>query len=187
MTYKKLTGINPEQFNNEIFDASGKFITWDLKRIDSIARPYRNMHNTLLHATGHGWYQVDSVNCLQSYGYNGIQLTVPAAGTKIIVDFKGLTAAKGYHIVNKEEAGWRYGFIAYKKDGSRVYSDMSSKATGKATFVVPANTEYLWLVVSGAPTEHHPLVFERNEKPADAQWPYRIRLKGTDIIKRHGL
>lgn len=187
MTYKRLTGINQEQFNNEMFDASRKFITWDMKRIDSVAKPYRNMHSTLLSAVGHGWYQVDSINCPQSYGYNGIQLNVPAAGTKIIVDFKGLTEATGYHIVNKEEAGWRYGFIAYKKDGSRVYSGMSSKADGRATFTVPADTEFLWLVVSGAPTVHRPLVFERNEKPSDAQWPYKIRLKGTDIVKRTGL
>lgn len=39
---------------------------------------------------------------------------------------------------------------------------------------------YLWLVVMGAPEEHwmNPSP-ESREK--DAQWPYRIRLKGTDL------
>lgn len=183
-TYKRLTGVSQEQFNDEIFDAARKFITWDLKRIDSVARPYANQHTTRLNAVNDGWYQVDSVDCPQSYGYNGIALTVPAAGTKISVDFKGMTDATGYNVVNKTEAGWRYGFLASKKDGSRVYSNMYSKGNGKATFVVPDDTEYLWMVVSGAPTKHTPLAFERDVKPTEAQWPYRVHFKSVDILKQ---
>lgn len=58
----------------------------------------------------------------------------------------------------------------------------SVEIKGKLTFKVPENEKlvYLWLVVMGAPEEHwmNPSP-ESGEK--DAQWPYRIRLKGTDL------
>ena len=31
MTYKRLNNLSQEEFNNEIFDAASRFITWDLK------------------------------------------------------------------------------------------------------------------------------------------------------------
>ena len=62
------------------------------------------------------------------------------------------------------------------------YGEMSADKKGKLTFKVPENEKlvYLWLVVMGAPEEHwiNPSP-ESGEK--DAQWPYRIRLKGTDL------
>jgi len=53
---------------------------------------------------------------------------------------------------------------------------------GTATFKVPQNTEYLWLVVMGAPSEHWPIVMKWGAKPGDnpeEQWPYLIKLTGT--------
>jgi hypothetical protein len=70
------------------------------------------------------------------------------------MDFKGIVGAEGFHTVQPEKAGWRYGFLASREDGSRVYGDTFSKSPGTAEFTVPANTKFLWLVVSGAPTEH---------------------------------
>ncbi|MCF8358084.1 MAG: DUF6055 domain-containing protein [Prolixibacteraceae bacterium] len=57
---------------------------------------------------------------------------------------------------------------------------MYSNQDGEATFKVPKNTEYLWLVVTGAPTEHwiHKRS-RRGEKRGDEQWPYKIKLSGT--------
>jgi hypothetical protein len=49
---------------------------------------------------------------------------------------------------------------------------------------VPKNIKYLWLVVSGAPTEHWPVDFNWDGKPGDnpeEQWPYHIKLSGTDL------
>jgi hypothetical protein len=158
MTYKRLTGINQEQFNDEMFDACRRFVTWDMPRIEKVAARYANQHTTALVAADDGWYQIAAEKCPQNYGYNAVKLKVPAADTKVSLDFQGLVGADGFANVKPENAGWRYGFVVSKEDGGRVYSDTFSKKEGTAEFTVPANTKFLWLVVMGAPTDHwiHP-------------------------------
>jgi hypothetical protein len=154
MTYKRLTGVSQEQFNDEIFDAARRFVTWDMPRIEKVAARYANQHISSLATAPEGWYQISPDKCPQNYGYNAIQLKVPAPQTKVFLNFKGLVGAEGVSNVQPEKAGWRYGFLASREDGSRVYSDTFSKSPGTAEFIVPANTKFLWLIVSGAPTEH---------------------------------
>jgi hypothetical protein len=154
-TYKRLTGITQAQLNDEMFDADRRFVTWDMPRIEKVAASYRNLGGTSINkAADDGWYQIASSNCPQNYGYNAIQLKVPAAGTKVSLDFKGMAGADGFSNVQLDKAGWRYGFLAYKDDNTRAYSDTFSKSPGTGEFTVPANTKNLWLVVMGAPTEH---------------------------------
>jgi hypothetical protein len=182
-TYKRINGLSQEQFNDEIFDAARRFITWDLKRIEQVAKPYANQHTCTLNLVQDGWYRIAASRCPQNYGYNGIKLQVPAAGTKVKLQFKGIAGATGFNSIKTDLAGWRYGFVAYKKDGSRVYGKVYKDASGTATFKVPRDTEYLWLVVSGAPTEHWPVTAGRQRQAAEAgleeQWPYEIKLNGT--------
>jgi hypothetical protein len=40
------------------------------------------------------------------------------------LDFKGIAGAEGYNAVQTDKAGWRYGFLAHKKDGTRVYGKL---------------------------------------------------------------
>jgi hypothetical protein len=190
MTYKRLTGINQEQFNDEIFDAARHFVTWDMPRIEKVAAQYANQHFTSITPAADGWYQIATNKCPQNYGYNAIQLKVPAADTKVTLDFKGIVGAEGFHSVHPEWAGWRYGFLASKEDGSRVYGDTFSKSPGTAEFTVPAKTKFLWLVVSGAPTEHWIHVGGRGGRGGNAsaaananeQWPYQFKLTGTSPV-----
>lgn len=188
MTYMRMNALSQEQFNDEIFDAARRFITWDLKRVEQVAKQYANQHSTVLNAIGDGWYRIAASNCPQNYGYNGIKLKVPPAGTKVRLTFKGIAGAPGYNAVKTDKAGWRYGFLASKKDGSRVYGQVYRDAKGTAKFKVPNDTEYLWLVVSGAPTAHWSAVAGR-QRTADSsneeQWPYEIKLSGTapDVLK----
>ncbi|WP_461629218.1 DUF6055 domain-containing protein [Labilibaculum euxinus] len=183
-TYKRMNSLTQDQFNDEMFDASRKFITWDMKRIEKVAKQYANQHYTVLNDIGNGWYQIAASNCPQNYGYNGIKLNVPKMGTKVVLNFNGIAGAKGYSTVKTDKAGWRYGFLASLKDGSRVYGDVFKSAADTVSFTVPENTEYLWLVVSGAPTEHWPVVFKWGASDDDSkeeQWPYQIKLSGTEI------
>lgn len=182
MTYKRLTGIDQKTFNEEMLDAGRKFITWDIDRVREVSKAYINMHKTEMDATGDGWYIVSEKNCPQNYGYNGIQLVVPAGGTEIGIDFEGKAGASGYRAIQTDKAGWRYGFIAMKKDGERVYSDIFSDDNKHASFTVPENTDHLWLVVTGAPTEHWEHLWD-NETDSDEQWPYQIKLTGTQLYK----
>jgi hypothetical protein len=178
MTYKRLTSITQAQFNDEIFDAARRFVTWDMPRIEKVAARYANQHTTSLTAAADGWYQIAADKCPQNYGYNAIKLKVPDAQTKVTLDFKGMAGAEGFRSINPEKAGWRYGFLASHADGTRTYGDTFSKSEGTAEFTVPENTKFLWLVVSGAPAEHWMHVADRNPEK-DEQWPYRIKLTGT--------
>jgi hypothetical protein len=178
MAYKRITSISQKQFNDEIFDAARRFITWDLKRVEAVASKYANQHKSTLQAIENGWYRIAAGNCPQNYGYNGIQLKVPAAGTKLKLHFKGIAGTAGFRAIRTDKAGWRYGFLAVKEDGSRVYGKVYAKANGKATFRVPPATRYLWLVVSGAPTEHWEHLADGNDGN-DEQWPYQLKLSGT--------
>lgn len=184
-TYKRMNKLSQESFNDEMFDASRRFITWDMKRIERVAKPYANQHKTNLNAVGNGWFRIATANCPQNYGYNGIRLQVPPAGTKLTLQFKGLAGAEGFNRVKTDKAGWRYGFLASQKNGKRVYGKVYSDASGSAEMKVPKNTEHLWLVVMGAPTEHWPVASGRqrgdSSSKTEEQWPYQIKLSGTSV------
>lgn len=198
--YKRITNITQEQFNDEMFDACRRFVTWDMPRIEKVNARYANQHTSALKRAEDGWFQVPPERCPQNYGYNAIKLKVPAAGTKVTLDFKGIVGAEGYRAVQPEKAGWRYGLLASKEDGARVYGEVHNKKEGTVDFTVPENTKFLWLVVMGAPTEYFPRPARGRggagrgaaTAPAgarggpaaavavgDEQWPYRIKLMGT--------
>ncbi len=166
-TYKRVTNTSQEKFNDEIFNASRHFITWDLKRIQDIGRPYRNQHSTALDSTKDQWYKPRATLVPQDYGYNAIELAVPRQLRKIKLTFRA-DQAPG--------KGWRYGFIAYNMDGSRSYSSIRKATYGQLKFAVPANTQKLWLVVSGAPATHIPI--NRKQKQY-TEYPYQFKIAGT--------
>lgn len=174
-TYRRITNTNQEAFNKEIYDAATKFITWDLKHIEKAYKTRANVHTCELKQFG-DLYAITSARCPQNYGYNGIKLKVPTSGTTVKVDFEGLLSAPGFAIQKSDKAEWRYGFLAVKKDGTRVYGEMNKvdakKAEGTATLVVPENTEHLWLVVAATPSEYW--------YSEDNQWPYQFELVGTE-------
>lgn len=180
MAYKRITGIDQETFNNEMLNAYRKFITWDMDRIREVSKPYANQHSSAFTPVGNGWYQIAEERCPQNYGYNGIRLEVPPTPKEITLDFKGIAEAKGFKSFNKDKAGWRYGFVAMKNDGERIYSDIYADSENNVKFTVPENTEHLWLVVSGAPTEHWEHIWDGNSDN-DEQWPYQIKLTGTTL------
>jgi hypothetical protein len=191
-TYKRVNKLDQEQFNDEMFDASRRFITWDLPRVERVARPHANQHECKLRDVGDGWFEIAAEQCPQNYGYNGIRLRVPKAGTEVQVEFVGLAGAEGFANVKTDKAGWRYGLLAHLKDNRRVYGDMQKYVRGTATIVVPEETEHLWLVVMGAPTEHWPVASgwgrgqrrrgaAAEENPAEEQWPYKIKIAETAL------
>jgi hypothetical protein len=185
-TYRRMQGMTQQAFNDEMFDAVRRFITWDIPRIQDVSRPYRNQHESELIADGDGWYRIAPSRVPQNYGYNGIKLQVPPAGTEIRLDFQGMAGAEGYGARNLELAGWRYGFVAYRSDETRVYSDAWNASQATVSFTVPEGTEHLWLVVMGAPEEHFSVAGARRgaddaEAPAEEAWPYRVRWTRTSI------
>ena len=184
ITYKRLTGLNQEQFCDEMFDACRHFINWDFPRVWKETRPYANKYTTRLTALPDGWYEVAPENCPENYGFNVIPLAIPQPGKKVKVEFIGDVGAEGYHAVHTDKAGWRYGFVAITADGKSIYKDMCSNNGKNINFTVPKDVTltHLWLVVMGAPMEHW---MNPNPGEKDAQWPYRIKVTGsTPLIEK---
>lgn len=187
-TYKRLTGLTQESFNNEIYEAATRFITWDIPRIKTVCSGYANEHRCKMDSVADGWYQIAQTRCPQNYGYNAIRLNVPEGGKAVSLDFKGIAGVDGFRAVHTDKAGWRYGFVAALKNGNCVYGKMHSAGNGMngtVTFTTSENTQFLWLVVTGAPTEHCDTMKTwealAKEKGKEAQWPYQIRLDGTSL------
>ena len=182
ITYKRMTQLSQEAFCDEMFDACRHFINWDFKRVWKNTRPYANQYTCKMNHLRNGWYQVAPENCPENYGFNAIPLTVPEPGSKINLTFEGITQPSSeYSSVHPSKAGRRYGFVAVTSEGKSIYGNMSRDKKGKLSFTLPADKRlsHLWLVVMGAPAEHwmNPSP-DSNQK--DAQWPYRIKLNGTE-------
>lgn len=187
-TYKRLTGLNQQQFNDEIYEAASRFVAWDIPRIKSICSSYANQHRCKLDKVADRWYQIASTRCPQNYGYNAIRLNVPESGKIVSLDFKGIAGSEGFRSERVDKAGWRYGFVVVNKAGKCLYGDMyrgKNGENGTVRFEIPKDTQFLWLVVTGAPTEHwdfvKPWSTPKEELEKEAQWPYQIRLEGTSI------
>ena len=117
-TYKRITGTDQEKFNDEIWVAAAKEMTWSFSdeeingymrnMIDGLSASERNQwyinKTRLIENTKDGYYRcypdtvtrdhgtAHNVNFSpQSYGYNAVYLKVPEAGTQISIDFQGLT------------------------------------------------------------------------------------------------
>ena len=175
-TYQRITGTNQQKFNEEIYEAATRFITWDLEHIKTAYQQGANIHTCELDLYG-DVYAIASTRCPQNYGYNGMKLKVPAAGTTVTINFEGVTSSNNGFVIQKpEKAEWRYGFLAVKTDDTRIYGEMNkvnaSSKSGTATFTVPEGTKHLWLVVAATPTEYW--------HSEDNQWPYEFTLDGTE-------
>ena len=180
-TYMRITGTSQEKFNSEIYDASTRFVTWDLPRVKSICSSYANEHISKLEKESDGWYRIAKEVCLQSYGYNAIRLKVPSGKTVLKLTFEGIAGNDDYYTEDKECAGWRYGIVAMKTNGKRVYGEMNKAVNGRnqpVEFIVPDDTQFLWLVVTGAPDKHF-VYSQKMEKVSEL--PYRIKVEGTEV------
>lgn len=179
MTYQRMTKINQRQFCDEMFDAVRHIVNLDYPRVWRYTRNYACTLSARLHAEKHGWYAIDDDNAPENYGFNAIPLVVPKMGKTVKVKFRGL-AGKNVSAQQAPSAGWRYGFVCVTLHGESIYSAMMDKSDGTLTFTLPKDKSvlHLYLVVMGAPAVH----WRNPDKGSDAQWPYMIKLSGTDII-----
>lgn len=202
-TYMRLyCGNQWEVMSTELYDYAARMATFDIDRIRDYSDGYIGKYATKLYQIEDGYYQVAYASCPSTTGFNVIALNVPQAGSTISVDFEGLApgsalaaddpgeymeseVVKGnvdkYNAGTVSNAGWRYGFVALQKDGTRVYGEMNQKATNTAEFAVPANTEKLFFVVLGAPKQYKAHPWDEKELNDD-QWPYKVKFNGTDLL-----
>ncbi len=188
-TYKRLNSISQEQFNDEIFEHAALLTTWDLPQIKSYGEKYIDSRAQVkMNLSSDGFWQIDQSVCVENYGYNCIKLNPPPQARQISVLFRGKAGANGFRALKPDKGGWRFGFVALLKDGTRKYSDMgiAKVINGECpdqslSFDCPSDCARLWLVVSGAPQEHWKHAWDDNNSN-DEQWPYQVRFNNTNLL-----
>ncbi|PHR95397.1 MAG: DUF4859 domain-containing protein [Leeuwenhoekiella sp.] len=179
--YMRLTGIDTKAFNDEIYDAASKMVTWDLDELRDLGADYIGAQKFDYTTRSDGTHVVTKDFAPQTTGYNVIPLKVPEGNTEVSVNFKGLPNETGFNSVDASISGWRYGFVALKDNGARVYSTMQSSTEGEHSFNVSEDCSKLWLVVTGAPTQYSPHGWDEDNSN-DAEWPYAVKFSNTNIL-----
>ena len=210
--YMRVFGVSVKDFFKEIYDYASRMVTYDMDAIRSYGKGSIGKYTYNYVDTGDGKLQVAYSSCPQSTGFNVIPLEVPSAGTEIQTVFTALpggttlaandpaqynngekyttaNVTKYNNFSEKTRRGFRHGYVALLKDGTRVYQSVdtvyakghsTSAVNDTTTFVVPENTERLWFVVSPAPSVY--IVHKWDENITnDDQWPYQLEFKNTDI------
>eukprot|EP00833_Pecoramyces_ruminatium_P001054 jgi/Orpsp1_1/1175086/evm.model.c7180000052557.1 len=176
--YKRVTNINQEQFNEQMFRVAQRNILFDYKHLRNILKPFRNRYVIKLQNNSDGTYQISPEQCTQSYGYAPVQLEIPQGG-KITVKFTGITGDRKYHTANDKVAGWRFGFVAVKSDGETAEYSKAAVGTTKTTtvnYTIPNGTKNLWFIVMGAPTEHVRHHWKEGDNSGDEHFPWKVAL-----------
>ena len=179
--YMRICGLSYDEFVEEQFEGCMHMATFDIDAVRTRAAAKVNnnpfpMPLTKVSGTTSTW-QVTADRCPQNFGYNVVNMTGARAGQEIKADFKGIIGEAGYRIINKLSGGWRFGFVALKTNGERVYGEVQ-KATYQApeasvTMTVPQGVKKVYFVVMGAPTRYwrHPW---DDDESNDEQWPYQV-------------
>jgi hypothetical protein len=199
--YMRLTGLTADGLNAELYDASTRFVTWDLDAIRLNGSNYIGKLTYKFYQLADGTYQVAYSRCPGSTGYNVIPLNVPAAGTVVSTTFKGLNPGSAlapgdpgqyseegkmltttsYNNSSQTRAGWRYGYVALLNNGRRIYGDMNRKNSSDVQFTIPADCAKLWFVVLGAPSTYTVCPWDEKESDDD-QWPYTVKFTNSDLL-----
>jgi hypothetical protein len=188
-TYKRLNSISQKQFNDEMYEHASRLTTWDLPAIKSFGEGYIDRRAQVkMTLTSEKFWLIDPTVCIENYGYNSIKLNAPSQAADVTVHFQGKIGASGFRALKTDKGGWRYGFVALLKDGTRSYSDMGTAnvENGKnpdqtLAFGCPGNCSKLWLVVSGSPQEHWRHAWD-DDNTNDEQWPYQVQFTNTNLL-----
>lgn len=175
--YMRMSGLSQEQFNAEVYEAAARFMTYDLPRVKEHMRPYANRHSCrMVSLPGDGGaaaYAMAPERTLGSYGYNGIRLEVPDPGSRIRLTLEPDSLAGG------ATGGFCYGLVAVDRTGNPLYVPMryvpasgGEAGAGALDYEVPSSgLDYLWLVVTAAPSAH--------TLSPEAQWYCHFTMEGT--------
>lgn len=199
MTLRRLKGLDQEGLNDYLWGYAQKQATFDYKanshdevvETGNFGEVIRNEINniswrnprflwkqyTILDKVdgASNRYVVNDDWAPQDYGVNVIRLhpTCSQDDKKVFVKFKGHTE------VNNNVAGWRYGFVTSKPNGTvSRYSEMHEANEAEISFELLDGEEEIFLVVMGAPKEHTSYVWEPGY-PKIKRYPYEIAVENA--------
>ncbi|MBN1699104.1 MAG: hypothetical protein JW881_16410 [Spirochaetales bacterium] len=185
----RLKGWNQSQLNDFMYDTAKREVAFDYpsqgfgSRMADLVDSYRtgtsNNHYlwryyTILSQTDSSSerYIVPDFAAPQDYGFNIIPLYPTCPNRIVHVKFKGHTEVNA-------TAGWRWGFVAVKHNGTDVtYGIPSASDEGEAVYEIAPDDESLYLVVMGAPTSRTDYVWEPGW-PKIKRYPYELRIENA--------
>jgi len=207
----KLKGLDATGLFRLYYDYAARCATWDLDACRSYGKSYIGDFDYRCVLVGDTAYQVALASVPQASGFNVIPLNVPAAGTTVTTHFTALgrysKLAKGdpaemmtgetawgkttrtayVNPTNFKDRGFRLGYVALLKDGTRqyfkadsVYCDGTTQKTCEVSMTVPENTQQMWLIVVPAPSSYVQHKWDENSSNDD-MWPYRFSIEGTEL------
>ena len=190
-TLRRLSSMTQADFNDYMFDYSRRAASWDYPNNDW-GRYLRESRRVRMRADwGRIWAQrtfdvlraLDTTsrryysapyNAPQDYGYNIVPLYPDDPTKPVIVDFTG-------HTEVNDHAGWRYGFVTERADGTiGRKGEIHRENQKRIEFSLNADEKQLFLVVLGAPIDSmhaDPEVHNTwNGNPKRFHYPYELRL-----------
>lgn len=190
--YKRLAGYSQSQFNDSLYQYARRMATYDYnyKNLGQHFRQKRNadlnnwlptiqnVYSILRPVTGgvSGRYEIPIEQAPEEYAYNVIPLYPNADSCAVIIKFKGHTEVNTH-------AGWRYGFVAAKANGTvSRYSPAYSANTGEIHFKLQSGETRLYLVVMGAPRNQittNPNNDTWKGYPKHFRFPYELTISGA--------
>lgn len=173
--YMRMYKVSLEEEGNEMLDNYSRLVTFDFpSKRNSSVRYACEMKTDLIDA-GNGWLKPKDEEIPQTYGFNVDEITLPAEGKAVKVDFQALS--------DKENIGYRYGLVAVDNDNNPTYLPAQSKSKNRLTWKNPGNIKKLYLVVVGCPTKEYkaesfrrPRRGEQGQGEEKAYYPYKIRI-----------
>ena len=161
-TYKRMYSLSQQQFCDEMFQGYQHLVNFDFKHAWQETRPYACTFDTELE-NEKGWLRPKNVP--EAYGFNAI-----------LLDDHVKLGAKSFS-VKLQGDNLRYGFVAVTADGKSIYSPVNASKFAPRQGKTPL--KHLYLVVMGAPTEHHQLQMpHRHEAPGKPElFPYRFKVQ----------
>ncbi len=144
VTYMRLYDLNAEQMSDEMYDCYTRLQTFDFPRVKDSHRKFAGEMNTPMTKNGNVW-QPEEKFVPGTWGFNVVELPLPADSKKINVKFEGLG--------DKEKDGYRYGIVAIDNNGNADYGKMMTAHKGKLTYKPTAGTKKVVLVVVGSPKD----------------------------------
>lgn len=176
-----------EQLGEEMWEYGARMTTFDFDHMRQRgASTIGKRNQTALRQDADKFWWPTADNCIENWGNNAIRINAPTTDKTIFAEFEGQSGADGYIIFNKQRARWKLGFVALKKDGTRIYGDIATATYNEPDTVVafdcPKGCQYVWFVVSGAPTAYWTRDWlSWSEEGQTEQWPYRVKFHQTNV------
>lgn len=170
---------------DEMWDYAARMTTFDFDHLRELGKSTIGKRaQTAMKQLAGNWWLVKESDCPENFGNNAIRLNAPSQDRTLKAYFVGLPDTTGYRGFRPQFAGWRMGFVALMKDGTRLYGPMGkatkTKPAAEVEFECPAGCTRVWFVVSGAPTYYWTRGWD-GTADNDEQWPYRVMFNYTNL------